>query len=144
MSATDLTKDLRLSFSFIDRLCLFVEMYCIKEGVFRIPGDQQEASKIVEDFNSTQKIVLESLIDPLSVPSALKLYIRSHSQSLLGPGSWEELKNTNEPIDFPKLIITLFDRTTMAHKVVLRRILELLIYISDHQNITKMNPSNLG
>lgn len=117
----------------------------MKEGVLRIPGDLQEATKIVEDFNSNQDISLSSLIDPLSVASALKLYIRSHGKSLLGKGCWEEIKNSQtEPSEFPKLLVSLLDKTSSHHKTVLRRLVELLVYISDHQQITKMNASNLG
>ena len=133
-----------LSFEVIDRLCLFVEMNCVLEGVFRVSGDQLEAQKIAEACEGgVCNFPLEQCVDLHSVSSALKLYLRSHQQSLLASSAREEVLRVEEEWSVVTVVQLIFSLPT-SHRHILRRLLDMLGFLKEHEEVTKMNASNLG
>ena len=134
-----------LIFSVIDQLCLYIEMNCIVEGVFRIPGDQEEAQKIINSLLLGDRLSLCDVEDPHSVSSALKLYFRSTPVSLFGPESYSIIANMNSSVPTViQYISQLLQVIPPKHKIILKRIIEMMRVIIKHEDVTKMTPKNLG
>ena|SRR3990167_851515 len=138
----------RISYQLIDKLCLFIEMNGMIEGVLRIPGDKEEAQKLVDSFKNGLFVDLHSCIDKQSVTSALKLYLRKQSVSLFGnsPKTLQIISviSASSNPDVLEVIDDLLDEMPHRHKMVLRRLLEMLQHIVANHTVTKMTPSNLS
>jgi putative ribosome biogenesis GTPase RsgA len=137
-----------LSFDVIDKLCLYIEMYGVKEGVFRIPGDTEESQICYNSLLDSQDYTYDFTYckDPNSAASALKLYLRRQPVSILGTSGLGALLKSQieEAIDARATVTEILAQIPKTNKMVLRRLLMLLSYVLEQQAITKMAANNIG
>ena len=121
-------------------------MNCLVEGVLRVPGDQKEAELILDSLILDDLQALRHCSDPHSASSALKLYFRSHELSLFGSDAWNFILNAviDDDESIAQCVVVLLSKVPPTHKMIIRRVLDMLLEICKHQCLTKMGPSNLG
>lgn len=150
----------KLRLDVMDKLAYYVELHCIEEGIFRVPGNQADIQELIQTFDKGVDSIELERYSAHTVCGALKLYLRNQQSSLLGAYAVDNIPNfdailgadpakvelaSSEAVEqVLEAVLGIISKVPFENRPLLRRLIIMLAYVNTFEDITKMNAANLG
>eukprot|EP01117_Protostelium_nocturnum_P012309 TRINITY_DN4530_c0_g1_i3.p1 TRINITY_DN4530_c0_g1~~TRINITY_DN4530_c0_g1_i3.p1 ORF type:complete len:485 (+),score=157.96 TRINITY_DN4530_c0_g1_i3:89-1543(+) len=116
------------------------------QGIFRLSGSTQTVQQLRKDFDNGLDVNLSSVDDPHVVSSLFKLFLREMAEPLFPYDAYNKLITIYRggSDDMTGEVCNVIQDLPPANKALLRRLLELMVYIEKNAAVNQMTSSNLS
>lgn len=117
------------------------------EGIFRIPGSTNDINRLRRNFDRGHEVVLEREAKDIHVVAALlKMFIKDMPNPLICCDAYDNFIaiSTTSPDQQPAMLTDLIRTLPTCHQALLKRLMQLMVKISENRAANKMTPSNLS
>lgn len=131
-----------------DQLIRFIEKNGTNiEGIFRIPGSSNEINRLKRNFDRGHDVFLEREAKDIHVVAALlKMFIKEMPVPLICSDVYDSfiaIASAN-PEQQCSMMTDLIRTLPTCHQALLKRLMQLMVKISENKATNKMTPSNLS
>ncbi|KAL7715175.1 Rho-GAP domain-containing protein [Entamoeba marina] len=117
-----------------------------REGVFRIPGTQEEVDGYKQLFNQGKYSIYVEC-NPNTLAGMFKLFLRELPEPVIPVAFYDNFVDEDDVVTFennPQLMVDLLEKIPEVHRCMFIYIIDFLQCLAEHEEETKMGVDNLA